>query len=490
MRGNATTPDDWRAWLAATFPGYVAHPFGARHVALWEWVWSIRRGVRPPPFIEIVPRGGGKSTSAELACVAVATPRGDDPRPPRAYGWYLCETQDQADDHVQNVAGLLETAGFERDVNKYGTSKGWRRNRVRTAQGFTLDALGLDVARRGAKLDEQRPDWLVFDDIDGELDTEETTEKKIIVLTRKLLPAGSPDLAVLGIQNLVQPHGVFARIADGRADFLRDRILYGPEPALRDFSYDERTGLVSGVPTWAGQDLAACQQYVETWGIDAFRAECQHETVGGVGRFLPSMALWDACRDDDLPQLSPHEPCVLAIDAGEANDTFACGLISAHPRDRERIAVRQSRAYVPDGAVLDFDAIEADLRAWIARYAVQELVYDPMLMGQIVRRLAGIVRCEPFGQGQARLEADKGLFDLITTRRFAHDGDAQLRQHVDNANRKMDADGRRMRIVKRQKALKIDLCVMLSMGCARWQAEYRGPITVHAPAPVANRWRI
>lgn len=206
------------------------------------------------------------------------------------------------------------------------------------------------------------------------------------------------------------------------------------------------------------------QEYPET-PDEAFEAS-------EVNAFLPDKALWKAC-EEQLPQLDKHTPCVLALDAGESNDTFATVLISRHPSDPERLAVRYARAYVPEkGQKLDFDAIEEDIRALCAAHAVREIAYDPMLLGQTVRRLTGGRRpvpvvCEPFPQGAQRLESDKGLYDLVTQRQLAHPGDEDLTAHVLNANKKIDADGRRIRIIKREYALKIDLCVALAMGAHR-----------------------
>lgn len=188
-----------------------------------------------------------------------------------------------------------------------------------------------------------------------------------------------------------------------------------------------------------------------------------------VGAFLPSIALWDACRAE-VPPLDGHTPCVLALDAAESNDTFGTVIVS---KLGEQLAVRYVRPYVPSkGAPLDFDAIEQDIRDLVQRYAIQAIVYDPMLLGQTVRRLTAPGRaintpCIPFPQGAARLESDKGLFDLITQRRIVHDGNAELRAHVSNANKKTDAESRKLRIVKREYALKIDLCVALAFACAR-----------------------
>ena len=199
----------------------------------------------------------------------------------RRYGLYICATQEQADDHVgTNVAGLFEVIGAQRLVGKYGHSRGWRRNRVWTADGFAVDALGLDTAARGAKLDDTRPDFMIIDDIDQDHDTELLVMKKMRSLTRKLLPAGSGDLAVLGVQNLVHEHGIFSRLVDGRADFLTNRVVSGPYPALNHLTYageGKDAVLTSGEPTWEGLSLLRCQGMVQLMGLEAFLAECQHE---------------------------------------------------------------------------------------------------------------------------------------------------------------------------------------------------------------------
>jgi hypothetical protein len=187
------------------------------------------------------------------------------------------------------------------------------------------------------------------------------------------------------------------------------------------------------------------------------------------------MALWDACKEE-LPPLDPHEPCVLALDGSESDDAFPLVLISRHPLDPVRFAVRKCHIWTPiPGIVLDDALIEAEIRDWCSRYAVQQLAYDRALIGQLIRRLttqtAGgpapiTVPVEKFNQGADRLIADKGLYDLITQRNIAHDGDPLLRAHVANANKKRDTSGH-IRIVKRAHALKIDACVCAAMGAMR-----------------------
>ena len=279
-------------WLSMLFggdedeDGYFSSPFSYYHIEFWEWLWSIQPNTPAVTYFGIWPRGGAKSTSAELAVVALGA------RNIRRYGLYVCETQEQADDHVGNIGTMLESTKIEmfypdlasRAVGKYGSAKGWRRNRLRTASGFTVDAIGLDTAARGVKLDKDRPDFMVIDDIDSENDSTETTTKKIESLTKKLLPAGNPkSLAVLAIQNLVHENSIFSKVAEGKADFLHNRIVSGPIPAVEGLEVEQgkdgKWRIIGGRATWEGMNLQDCQELMDKIGLTAFMSECQHDTT-------------------------------------------------------------------------------------------------------------------------------------------------------------------------------------------------------------------
>lgn len=304
LRGIDGADLDWQTWLERNFSQYVGAGFSDRHIELWEWIWAIKLGVRPPPFAAVWPRGGGKSTSMELGVTAVAV------RKTRRYALYNSETQDQADKHVETIASMLESIGVDRAVNAYGSSKGWRRSRLITADGFVVDALGLDSAARGIKFEEKRPDLMVLDDLDGLHDSAAATKKKIETLTQTILPAGSPDLAVVFGQNLIHEDSIMAQLVDGRADFLLDRIVSGPHPAITDFAYELQANpdgtpayvITSGTATWAGQSLEICQGKLQTSGPTSFLREQQQviETVEG-GIF--SHLVYRHCRHEDVPRL-------------------------------------------------------------------------------------------------------------------------------------------------------------------------------------------
>lgn len=333
-RQRQTIESDPETWLTAMFPTFVRPPFAPYHLDFWRWLWAIEADTPAAPFVAIWPRGFAKSTSAEAGCAAAAA------RQTRSYGLYICDTQEQADKHVANVATLLESPRFSaaypqaasRKLGKFGASKGWRRNRLRSAAGFTLDGIGLDTATRGVKVDEDRPDFLIFDDIDDLLDSPATVAKKVALITKSLLPARAPHAATLVVQNLIHADGIVAQLADGRADFLADRIVSGPHPALRNAAYEQRDGtwvIVDGEPTWAAMGIVELQRDMNETGLSAFRAEKQHEVDHIAGGIFGHVE-FRHCRYDEVPDLTRIvvwvDPAVTDTDQSDAHGIQADGL--------------------------------------------------------------------------------------------------------------------------------------------------------------------
>lgn len=335
---TAPPPDDWAGWIAAVFPGYLWPPYASYHVAFWQWVWAIEPGKPSRPFVAIWPRGFAKSTSTEVAAAMLAA------RGKRRYALYVCATQDQADTHVKNVAGMLESPAFarhfpatsKRKLGKYGQSGGWRRNRLRTSDGFTLDAIGLDTAARGAKVDEDRPDLIIVDDVDELLDSPGTVTKKIATLTKSLLPARAAHAAVLVAQNLIHEDGIVARLADGRADFLADRIVSGPHPAIEGLVIEQRevdgktkATITAGESTWPAKSIDDLQHDLDDMGQTAFLAEKQHDVAVMDGGIFGHV-VFRHCRWDEVPALQDVivavDPAVTDTDQSDAHGIQADGL--------------------------------------------------------------------------------------------------------------------------------------------------------------------
>lgn len=103
---RAEIETDYMTWLNAIFPeqmdGYrELAPF---HHELLTHAWAIRRGFRPKPFFAIWFRGAGKSTLGEMIAVMLGALEW------RKYVLYVCNTQDQANDHVNNIRTLIENS--------------------------------------------------------------------------------------------------------------------------------------------------------------------------------------------------------------------------------------------------------------------------------------------------------------------------------------------------------------------------------------------
>jgi hypothetical protein len=297
-------PSDWQQWCRILFPKYFTAPFAQRHIELWQWMESVQPDNYVRAFLAFWGRGGAKSTNAEAGTVKI----GADER--RRYALYVSSTQDKADTHVANIAGMIETEQFGkyyhkmamRAKGKFGNIKGWRREHLQAANGFSVDAFGLDSGLRGIKIDEVRPDIIILDDIDEKFESPKVTLKKMQTITDTVLPSGSKNCAVLFIQNMISADSIASRLLDMRADFLRDRIVSGPFPAIDDFEYELRDHLfiiTGGTPTWAGQDLETCQAQINLWGISAFRREAQHEVdlTGGIWDGIE----WWHIAEPDLP---------------------------------------------------------------------------------------------------------------------------------------------------------------------------------------------
>ena len=208
--------------------------------------------------------------------------------------------------------------------------------------------------------------------------------------------------------------------------------------------------------------------------------DAEWEDIEASERFLPNMLLWDLCHTD-LPLLGPREPLVVAMDAatGRTNDYSDCfGMlgVTRYPPHSDTVAVRLVQKWqARPGAKIDFWGTESNpgpervLRTLAKSYNVVVVTYDPYQLHDMGTRLSRerIAWMHEFPQSARRTESDTDLLNLITHRRILHDGNTDLREHIDNADRKTDSLGKKLRIVKREDAAKVDLCICLSMASAK-----------------------
>lgn len=211
---------------------------------------------------------------------------------------------------------------------------------------------------------------------------------------------------------------------------------------------------------------------------------------GSQEAYLPSIALWDACKEK-LPELDRRTRLVIGIDGAfgrkaQASDCFAVVGISVHPTDRKRQAVRLVKTWqAKPGEQIDGEEVESYLRWLWNTYAISVLVYDPALLQFMAQRLnksgmyrrewwnprselvkSGALYCKEFSQGNDRILADGSLLDRILDRGIVWDesidGADTLRDHLQHADQKKETgvkEGRAIRMIKRSEKQKIDAAV-------------------------------
>ncbi len=349
LKRALTAQTDYEGWVKKHYPEAVKSEFAQRHHRLWKWFEAIKPGVRQRPLIEIWPRGGAKSSTAEMAVTYLASRR------TRKFVLIVSGTQKQADQRVATIGTKMESIGMEAAVNEAGRAKAWRRQQLQ-AKSITVAAYGLDTAIRGIKVEDYRPDLIIFDDIDAVDDTLETTKKKEDQITSSVIPAGSSDCIILILQNLILETGVVSRLVNGEADFLADAEIPGVEVAIKDLVLERRFNyefgknmwtIVRGEATWEGQNLATCQQQIWAWGKEAFMREAQQE-VASLGGSVFNVELfkqnWSRQVLKALPNVPMNQVYVFDLAATE-NDGDYFSRLEMHRDAKGQIYIRRGKKH-------------------------------------------------------------------------------------------------------------------------------------------------
>lgn len=177
--------------------------------------------------------------------------------------------------------------------------------------------------------------------------------------------------------------------------------------------------------------------------------------------FIPTQ-WWEACQQP-IPDLG-RRGVVMGVDAASKDDCFAVVIVSKLSEDD--VAVRYCKVwYPPKGGVIDFEEVEKEIERLYDVFSIFEVAYDPKDLPSTAQRLGKRVKWREFSQAGARLVADKRLYDMIRDRHVFHSGEPDLKQHIQNADRKPEED--KLRIVKRHTSDKIDAVIAMSMAVDR-----------------------
>lgn len=121
----------------------------------------------------------------------------------------------------------------------------------------------------------------------------------------------------------------------------------------------------------------------------------------------------------------------------------------------------------PIGGKIDYDkTLWPELNRLITEYNILKVTYDEYQLHYLMTRLKKERRVwvSAFSQGAKRAVADTQLRDLVAAKKYWHRNDPRMREHISNADAKIDDQDQKMRIIKRSEELKVDGAVAASMG--------------------------
>jgi hypothetical protein len=251
-----------------------------------------------------------------------------------------------------------------------------------------------------------------------------------------------------------------------------------------DYEFYQYNGVFA---TWVTQPLFPwqTQEYYaqEAVNLEPTEFNRMHRNLWASAKstFAP-LDWWDKCHAVIFPERNEYEELIISIDAATDSDCFAIWAGTKVLRIEKRvddkgkeydeevpvIVTRYVKVWYPSQYDrFDFREPKDEIRRLCENYNVLQIAYDRYQFHDtaMVLEEEGVGWFEPFDQVAERDIADKLLYDLIRQSRFMHWDDPDLTQHFKNADKQ--ADGKRLRIVKRKDDLKIDALVAASMGAKR-----------------------
>ena len=266
------------------------------------------------------------------------------------YSLYVCEAQDQADEHVGNCKGLLEHPDSKLS-NYYpgmvvvdgatveGIKTKDRTDLFITQNGWICRGKGLNSKLRGLRMGNRRPDDIDIDDIDGVNDSLAVSLRKLKQLTSSVIPTQARRHTTIKFgQNLIAEQSVMNMIRSGKVDALASRTTIGVTNTFSYFNYESYTDEADGrlkhrilpdsIPTWAGVDISQAQKFLNDVGLETFLAEYQNEfehlrngrvipEYEDVPGFRPHVIKWSQFRAKfEANRIPAHWQCELGLDIG------------------------------------------------------------------------------------------------------------------------------------------------------------------------------
>ena len=331
-------------WLKEMFPDSFTFDFSDKQLEILDWFTEIEIDNVPEPLVGVLPRGAGKTSILDGGTSYLLAHK------TRMGILFISANLDKARDRVNSVRSLLGTEKFRSRyplvseplmVGNQGFHQAWNNRLLLNEAGQLVVGASLSGENRGLNQNcGGRIDFFGGDDLDKPFDSEEMTKRRVKNLTADIFPMRGPKRrpAVCLIQNLIKDDGMIDQQVKGSADWLKNRRLVGPVPALLDFEYKENIEMVTvegssvpkttflitrGIPTWEGQDLRKCQEMIDDTGPSTFMQEQQHDVADIAGALLSSHHFKYTQEGFDLSCISKK---VVGVDP--AGGATWCGIVA------------------------------------------------------------------------------------------------------------------------------------------------------------------
>lgn len=314
-QGSVKTPQaieleayGWRTWLRTIAPNNFKSPFSHEQEKYWILFWRImkklRHGMpltnREMTIIKPFPRGYGKSTGGEVSCVMEGAVVGF------GYDLYLCDTKSLAEGHLSSIVEVCQNGQVEQFYPDLArpklkeSGKGEYSQSQIVCEHWAVAARGISQNVRGKRVNGLRYTLIVADEIDNLDDSLPVVLKKERRLARSVVPAGAKNMVFVFAQNLIHENAIATRIVEKKTDVLRDNTIIGggAVKAFKEIEFkkhvNEQTGeewhtIEHCVSTWEYFDIEDAKRFLGRAGLDAFKAEYQHEFTSKKGRMIPEM---------------------------------------------------------------------------------------------------------------------------------------------------------------------------------------------------------
>jgi hypothetical protein len=291
----------WRVYLPVLFPHIFSGEISAAQADYWDLFDEVTFQLRAKKKVSkkklkrllIWGRGLAKSTTIEVAALMKGAILNG------GYCLYVCETQDQANEHISNIRDLIENpesrfaAYFPEmaEAKKKRTGKSdekWSEELFICGNGWICRAKGLNAKLRGIRVGKQRPTDIKIDDIDDVNDSITVALKKLRLLTASIFPTQARECTLDFAQNLIAQNSTLSQIFYGKSDALSERTVisggvvktFSKLVIKSELNAEGRMRHIiqpESIPTWSVVDIEIAQGFLDDSGKETFLAEYQNE---------------------------------------------------------------------------------------------------------------------------------------------------------------------------------------------------------------------